>query len=283
MTELLQFKELSLTEQNKGILAERIIETAKSGPPHIDSKDNPDDVKKTVSEIVDLMLDLQKTAEETPHQKIHQDIDVVWEITGPGSFSSTFPDKPDRYQHLEWTRRMDRKRLRTSFTIVRAVTALRAKKSLSEITNEDIRQYGPFLVYTSTPSEGNLLREVYKKHTEDYKLTPAEKLIICDKVKNPDGSLRDSYDTVDGVKSFEVPKETARRIVLVSHAQHLARVLYILGNYRDKIPEGTVLQVYPITAPRKGEFEYAVMEARGILAGIYKTKKAANKPYPYQA
>ncbi len=279
MTEVSSAKESPSSEMNKIILKEEIIKTTKSQPPNLDAVNNPQ-MKEVISDAVDLMLKLQEIASAPHHPKIHADTDVVLLMTGPGHFSKKFPDKDDRYKDLEWTRKMDRFRLRTSAAIVREITAKRLNKPASQLTDQDIIENGPFLVYAGTPAEGKHLREVYKIHKEDYKLIPLEKLIICDKVKNSDGSFRDAVDTVDGVESFEVPQGiNPRRIVLVSHVQHLTRILYILGNYQDKI-KGAVLQPYPIKAPKRGEFEYGIMEVRGILAGIYKTGKSANKPYP---
>src|SRR3989338_6647495 len=106
MTELARPKQLSLSRENKGIIEEAIIETDKSGSSFLDVKVNPA-MMKTVSETVDLMLDLQKKTAEAHHPQIHEDTDIVWEITGPGHFSTKFPDKDDRYKDLEWTRKMD--------------------------------------------------------------------------------------------------------------------------------------------------------------------------------
>lgn len=265
----------------KASLESAILHTASTQPPNLNTQ--KPEIKQKASEITGLMVELEKAAESPSHPTIYADTDVVWIIAGPGSFSKTppFKDKEDRYIHLSWTRKMDRARLRTSAAIVRAVTALRTGKKSSEVTDQDIIDHGPVLAYTCTPSEGDDLRRVYSQFPSQYKLVPAQKLKIFDSIKSPDGTGRDSYDTYDGVESLEVDQST-RRIVLVTHASHLARVLYALGKFPSKLPQDTILQAYPLRTPKEGVLEYAAMEARGILAGIYRTGKTAERPYPFQ-
>ena len=56
----------------------------------------------------------------------------------------------------------------------------------------------------------------------------------------------------------------------------------MLGKFSDRIPANTVLRVYPVSTPPKGKDEYAIMEARGTLAGIYRDNTASPVPHPYK-
>lgn len=275
-------QEMRLVPENGELLKQTILSTYRQQPNN--AVGIPDEqLQQTTTEIVRTMLYLQEAATKRPHPKIREDTDVVWEITGPGSLTKDFGDKQDRYRDKPWSRKMDRVRLRVSTLIVREVTAQRTGKSTREVTNEDILRYGPDLIYTGTPDESRHLREFYRIHGEDYNLPPGEKVLTFDRVENPDGTMRDSYNTTDGILSLKFPEnKMPRRIVVVSHAQHLTRILYILQKYKEKIPNSTILQVYPIAAPRSGEFDYAVMEGRGTLAYAYDLSSAATTPHKYE-
>lgn len=276
-----QFDTPPETALTRDSLESAILQTARTQPPNLDTQ-RPE-IKQRIAEIVEVMMELGRTSESSKHPPVYADTDIVWVIAGPGSFSriAPFRDKEDRYAHLSWTRKMDRARFRTGAAIVRQVTALRTGKKTSEVTDWDIIENGPVLVYTCTPSEANDLRIVYRELSNQNKLVPVEKLQIFDTVKNPDGTRRDSYDTYDGVESLEIGGQSPRRVVLVTHAPHLARVLYALDKFPEKLPPDNILQAYPLRPPKAGGLEYAVMEARGILAGIYKTGKTAEKFHPY--
>lgn len=275
-------QEMRLTPSNRKSLEREILRTYRQQPNNtVDVSDGR--LQQTTTGIIDTMLHLQEIAISRPHPKIKEDTDIVWEIVGPGSLTQDFGDKQDRYRDKSWSRKMDRARWRVSTAIVREVTAQRVGKPTQDVTDEDILQYGPDLIYTGTPDESRYLREFYRLHGKDYNLPPKKKVFTYDQVKNPDGTTHDSYNTADGILCLEFPENRVpRRIIAISHAQHLTRILYILQKYKEKIPNSTILQVYPIAAPKNGEFDYAIMEGRGTLTYAYDFGTAATTPHKYE-
>lgn len=154
---------------------------------------------------------------------------------------------------------------------------------MTKLTRDDFLEYGPILIYTGTPSQNENLSIALSELSDKYKFPPKEKVHLIGKVKNKDGTFRDSYNTADAVESLSFPEGLIpRRIVVVSNAEHLVRVLHILGKFHESIPQNAIIQPYPLATPKEGRLLYAEMEVRGTLAAIYGYNSATPQTYPYQ-
>ena len=266
-------------------LRELILSTAKEQIPGLDQI-NPEEVEAVTDNALKMVNEFEKAARGNPHPKIWEDTDVVWDIPAAGIFSNELqklPEWQDRYRHLNWSRKMERARVRTSSAIVRQVTSLRVQKKPEQLTQEDIISNGPTLIYSGTPNQQENLRIAMAELANKYKFPPREKVLIVKGVKNTDGTYRDVNNTVDDVQALVLPDGLIpRRIVVVSHAQHLVRILHILGKFHEALPPSTIIQPYPLLVPKEGREKYTEMEIRGTLAAIYGSHLATNQPYPYQ-
>src|SRR3989338_5726356 len=154
-------------ETERTQLRERILEAAKVDTPQLKNID-PKDVDTILDHDLDMLQEFERAA--LPHPQIYSDTDVVFVVSGPGEYSLDFPPyekKPDRYQHLHWSRKMDRARVRAGVILVKEITAQRLGKSAKDVTSEEILQHGPWLHYSATHWEnehvkGVLAQEVLK-------------------------------------------------------------------------------------------------------------------------
>lgn len=212
---------------------------------------------------------LPKTAEEA------KKIKALWVFSGPGTYDLPFKD--DRYQNFPWAGFMDRRRLNRAGWLMRKITEIAIGKLLDGTKNPyDMRQAilenGPYLIYNGRPDENATVEDVLKRPGI---AIPRGKVHVIDAIID---------NTLDQVKSFDLPinlnLQSDDRIALVSHAPHLARVLYVIDKFRP-FPEGVRIQAFPIATPREGKQIYAEMEIQGILYYAFVSNEASKNPYPH--
>lgn len=261
-------------------LKERVLESAKIDSPQLQDID-PKEIDGILTLDLAMLQEFEKAA--LPHPKIYPDTDVVFVVPGPGEYSQKLPpyeEKPDRYQHLSWARKMDRARVRAGVILVKEITALRLEKNVKEVTSEDILAYGPWLHYSTTPWENEHIKGVLAQEVVKF---PPGKTIMYEDIVGRDGKTRPIVNTADQLEGLQFPEGlTPRRIAVLSHAPHLVRIMHMMEKYKDRIPEGTIVQPFPIPTPVAGVPEYARMELQGTLAAIYKLHTASQASYKYQ-
>lgn len=244
-------------------------------------------------------IDMIQRFEEATHQKhpeIHSDTDVIYIDSGPGPYSYNMlePGKTDlddkSYHGWKWSRKMDRARIRTAYTIASMVTAKRIQeqtgesKDIRELTPEDFDKYGPSLMYASTNWQNSHIKHALKiaREAGTFKI-PDSKIVMYEQFTSRDGELKPIVHTQDQIEGLRFPNNPGenppRRVVMVSHPAHLMRIMHILGKYPDSIPDNTVLQAFPISTPKAALKEYAEGEIMGTLATVFKTGRASLKPY----
>lgn len=271
-------------------LKEIILETAKKvgGKYEISQlrQADPDEVDALVTNLLKMVTDFEELALRHRTTQLRIDTDVVWDIAAAGIFAKGMPELPedkDRYKDLPWSRGFERGRIRTSAVIARTIASLRSGKTAVSLTREDYLEYAPYLIYAGTPEQQENVRTVLTTFSNQYRLPLEARVHVVRGVKNQDGSFRDVINSVDEVQAFELPEGIIpRRMIIVSHAPHLVRLLHIMGKFHEDIPSKTIIQPYPIASPEKGKLDYTIMEVRGTLAAIYGTQTASSHPYPYQ-
>ena len=237
--------------------------------------------------------------EEATHQKhpeIHTDTDVIYIDSGPGPYSYNMlePEKKDlddvTYHKWKWSRKMDRARIRSAYTIASMITTKRIEeqtgtiKSTKKLTSEDFQQFGPYLMYTSTNWQNSHIKHVLEMAREagNFKI-PDSKLIMYNEFTNRQGETKPIIHTEDQIEGLRFPNNpdgsSPRRIVIVSHPAHLMRIMHILGKYPDSIPVESVLQAFPIPTPKDAMTEYTKAELLGTLGTILKKGRASFAPY----
>lgn len=249
-----------------------VLETAPRDVPEI-LLETPEERGRLVDNMLQLYSDFES---ERLMRIVDPDTEVVVVLSGPGSVSKSLSgDKNDRYDHLEWSRKMDRARVRMGAHLVHEITAKRLGLETSEVTHDDIIAHGPYLHYAGTEWENEQLK---KAIAEGVINVPIKKLFTYDSITDPSGNTRPIRNTVDQIAGLRLP-EKIKKIALVDHSAHLVRVLHIMGMYHDRL-SGVDVQPFPIKAPSGGSAEYAEMELRGTLAYIYKYGQASTEPYP---
>ena len=230
------------------------------------------------------------------HPEMHTDTDIVYIDSGPGPYNYKMLESgktevdDTQYQKWPWSRKMDRVRIRAAYALSAMVTAKRIEeasgvsKPASQLTTEDFQKYGPYLMYASAAWQNSHIRHVLELEREAGAfLIPEDKLIMYERFTSRRGEEKPIVDTADQIEGLHFPpfQENAppRRIVMVSHPAHLMRILHMLGRYPDSIPNGTVLQLFPIPTPKSAGNEYSEAELLGTLAYVFKKNRATLAPY----
>lgn len=236
------------------------------------------------------MIQEFEEASDRRHPQVHADTDVIYIDSGPGPYSYNMlePGKTDlddvNYHKWNWSRKMDRARIRTAYTLASMITAQRTGKKTTDLTSEDFEEFGPFLMYASVDWQASHIKHALslarKKNT--FKI-PDSKLVMYEEYISRDGITKPIVHTQDQIEGLKFPNNPdgnpPRRVVIVSHPAHLMRIMHILGKYPDSIPNGTKLQAFPISTPKEALREYAEGELMGTLATVFKTGRASLKPY----
>jgi len=240
-------------------------------------------------------IDVIQRFEEASYQKhpeVHSDTDVIYVDSGPGPYSYKMlePGKTDlddkNYHKWQWSRKMDRARIRTAYALAAMITSQRTGKQTHDLTAEDFEKFGPFIMYTSVDWQASHIRHALglarKREKEAFKI-PDSKLVMYENFTSKGGEIKPIIHTQDQMEGLQFPNNPdgskPRRVAIVSHPAHLMRVMHILGKYPDSIPSGTKLQAFPVSTPTAALREYAKGEILGTLATVFKTDRASLTPY----
>lgn len=175
------------------------------------------------------------------HPIIHPDTDAVWVFSGPGTFY-----KPIEENEQNFTRWMDRYRILYGLSILKQVTAKKLGKQSGAITKDDILNHGPLFIYNGNDEEN---RDIRKALEHELNILPHEKVLIIDRVLR-EGNIQEIETTLDQIKSFPkelVGKQITKRIAIVSHAPHIARILRYFEEF-SLFPNSIKVEVFSLTA-----------------------------------
>lgn len=194
-------------------------------PPYA-HKDNPEygDYRILREKIV---KELRTLKENLPAPQ--EDWDVIWVLSGP---EYTLDDSASDEQMAEpWKRtpyNQSKRRLETGFALVKSVTALRLKKKLEELTEEDIKSHGPQIYYNGTAKGNDILREFISEGEFErrYKI-PKETFRVSgnNDIKNTDHQFS------------EFPADMVspdKKVVIVTDLYHMSRATRLPKKYPEK-------------------------------------------------
>lgn len=167
-----------------------------------------------------------KEYREYRNPSVTADIDVVWAISGRGSYDA----KPTPYllnspefAKSDLFREDDRQQTDFAVQLVRKITALRLNKDAGEITKDDIEKSGPTLFYNGTNFQNKQLRDAVMSGNFPI---PQNKVRI-EKLSETD----DPKDANTRTQFERFPKElledliaSNQRVALVQARWHLPRI-----------------------------------------------------------
>ena len=253
------------------------------------------EVETFISNSVDLIQRLEQATYQK-HPKVHTDTDVIYIDSGPGPYSygmlkegkSDLDDK--NYHRWNWSRKMDRARIRTAYTLASLVTARRIEeetgsiKSPQTLSEDDFAKYGPYLMYTSVSWQASHIKHALQlaRQNGSFRI-PDEKLVMYEKFRNSKGEIMPITHTEDQMEGLDLPNNPdgskPRRAVMVSHSAHFVRIVSVLGKYPGVIPNETTLQLFPIPTPKEAVIPYATAELLGTIPTILVKQRASFAPY----
>jgi len=283
-----------LSEQEVNSLHQHVIQTLQIERPEIMDA-HTSEVDTLIGNGIGILQKFEK-ATDKKHPDIHTDTDIVYIDSGPGPYSYNMlePGKTDLddtvYHKWQWSRKMDRARIRAAYVLTAMITAKRIQEQTGEVkptknlTEEDFEKYGPYLMYASVDWQMS-----HVKHARDlsrekgaFKI-PDSKIISYQDLTTREGEQKPIIHTEDQIEGLHFPPfeegHPPRRIVMVSQPAHLIKIMHILGKYPDSIPQGTVLQLFPVSTPKLGVTEFAKAELIGTIVSIYKKGRASLTPY----
>jgi len=192
-----------------------------------------------------IVFDLKEASSKHEHAFPSQ-IEAVLVFSGPGTYYE--PLKPGQ---PEWMRWMDRDRLRAGTAVVREVTASRKAENLgltdkgrgSKMSLDDVRMFGPLLVYNGVPIDDPEFRHenisARRAFASEYSKLPEDRVIIIDELKDENGQTRPLHHTGDQTESLfqeladsKSPLAEIRNVALVSHLAHFIRIPFYLKNMK---------------------------------------------------
>lgn len=167
-----------------------------------------------------------KEYREYQNPPVTTDIDIVWAISGRGSYDAKptpYLQSSPEFRNSDLFREDDRQQTDFAVQLVREITALRLNKNADDITNEDVERFGPVLFYNGTNLQNQQLREAVESGN-----FPLPK----NKVRIEKLSETDDPKDANTLTQFErFPKELLEdliennhRIALVQARWHLPRV-----------------------------------------------------------
>ncbi len=253
------------------------------------------EVEAFISNGVDLIQRLEEATYQR-HPQIHTDTDVIYIDSGPGPYSYHMleegkTDLDDKnYHKWQWSRKMDRARIRTAYTLASLITAKRIQeetgtiKPLQTLSEEDFAKYGPYLMYTSVDWQASHVKHALQiaRQNGSFRI-PDEKLVMYKHFTNSNGEVRPIVHTEDQMEGLILPNNPngskPRRAVIVSHPAHFVRIVSVLGKYPGVIPNETTLQLFPIPTPKEAVIPYATAELLGTIPTILVKQRASFAPY----
>lgn len=282
------------SEQQAEKLKQEVLETALKDRPEIVGI-HLEETRTLVSSGLE-MIQAFEEATNKAHPVIYTDTDVVYIDSGPGPYSYKMLEegKTDlddvAYHKYPWSRKMDRARIRAAYVLAGMIAAKRieeqtdVKKSPHDLTKKDYEDYVPYLMYTATDWQNAHIRRVLKlqKASGRFKI-PDNKLIMYEEFINRQGERKPIIHTEDQIEGLQFPLgpdgNPPRRVAIVSHPAHLMRIMHILGKYPNSIPEGTILQAFPVPTPIAAVREYSRDELIGTIVAVFGKDRASLTPY----
>lgn len=229
-------------------------------------------------------------------REVAERIGSIWIFSGVGTYDKPVKtertidgkkyrgdnDKLKDKKFLHWS---NRRRISEGVLLARRIAEARSGKKIEAVSfnelpeqREEIKkliaEYGPYIIFGGYDIENIEAQELMDRETS---VIPAEKMKIA---KRKDGIPMET--TPDQIKYYESPEDVRdKEVAFVSDGTHLNRILHIAQKFPQNLPPGKPVNLFPARTPEYGRQEFADMEAKGLLAYIYRYQSAATEPYPY--
>lgn len=204
------------------------------------------------------------------------EVDVIWIISAPGLLLD-HGSKPGWSAKYPWLDGCEWEVVGAGFALAETVTAKRLQKPVDQVTREDIKEHGPWIVYNSNSWENEAVETILKESPS--LPIPQEKVYIY----QPEGADDPSYiRTADQARDIRMPSEFQPRFISISVlAVQWVRLGRLLAATQT-LPENASVLVVPTPSPKGYEREYAIMETQGVVINVYKNHNAAFEPIRYR-
>ena len=214
---------------------------------------------------------------------------AFWLITASGTSETPLKETdPAVYQDPErpWFNWMQRLRIGYTEWLVRRSTENITGEDLSGLRftpklKQAVGENGPWVIINGNEIENDDFRKVVQQEDTGFSLDRLHAIEL-----NPES-------TIGQVLTFSLPKgidwQSGDRIGIVCSAPQMVRLLHMMryekNGFKNKIPEGVKIQLFPMPTPAAGRESYAIQELAGLLWYIFRDNNpvAAKKPYPFVA
>lgn len=203
------------------------------------------------------------------------DIDVIWIISAPGLLLE-HGSKPGWSAQFTWLDNCEWEVVGAGFALVETVTAKRLQKSVDQVTREDTKEHGPWIVYNSNTWENEAVETILRE-SPSLPISP-EKVFIY----QPDTEYPGYVRTIDQARGLRMPALLQPRLIAISVlAAQWVRLGRLLAATRT-LPENREVLVVPTLSPKGYEREHAIMETQGAVVSAYQDFNAALEPVGYR-
>lgn len=215
-------------------------------------------------------------------------IGSIWLFSGSGLYDKPLKEIDGPALTKEFLKGANRRRIDHGVWLARRIAEMRSGEAITlpkgaslaekgvyyKKMKEMMAEFSPYIIFGGHDIENKDVENVLEREGI---IIPKEKVAIATR---KDGLPMKT--TTDQVRSFESPEEVRdKEVAFVSDGTHLNRILHIAGKFHDNLPDGKAVNLFPSPTPEYGREEFAQMEARGLLAYIYRDEVAAKEPYPY--
>ncbi|MEK7571940.1 MAG: hypothetical protein AAB553_06735 [Patescibacteria group bacterium] len=222
-----------------------------------------------------------------PVSQVYSDTDIVYIDSGPGAYLPGTHKGDYQYEPYDWSRGMDRARIRMGLMVAMKVTSLRPEKN------------PPLIMYTATPKENALFTELITDlRDKEIHNFPPENFIVYGNYRGKDGQenvIKHTGHQIEGLDLHEIKvgknrDRSPNRVVVITQSAHWLRIAHLMENFSENFPDETKVQVFPVATPSRlasignrvssenimssdlntAACQYALMELGGTAASIWK-------------
>ena len=162
------------------------------------------------------------------------DIDIVWVLSAPGTVKEISTDGAYAGASSDLTN------VNHGIELVRQITAKRMGKDQSEVTKEDIGEFGPILFYNGEDSETEGTRYAQNRDFEELVATP-DFPVPASKVVIDHIDRANSIAQIEGIAKYLKDHNLSGKIATVSIGAHSARMGRYFEKYKGLFPDNIEL------------------------------------------
>lgn len=260
--------------EDKGNMSHAVVQNAIRQHPVLEEASYPE-MQDLALECIDEIERLHNVPDITKDPP--EDIDVIWVVGAPGLLLE-HGSKPGWSANFPWMDNLEWENFGSAFALAIAVTARRIGKDVHEVTREDVKKSGPWIIYNDPAYEPV---NIILQESNGIPI-PLEKTLIYGEFIDKKGNAREIKNTADQVDSIRMPEGVnPRKIAICVLGAQMVRLGRLLAK-TNNLPEGAEVLVAPTPSPAGHEREHVLWESTGAVVNAFKNRNAEKTSIKYK-